>query len=192
MRKFLPIAIFGLIFSSVLILHAVFDTQTSTFAQSVAKLGVKSLAPNKNKKLEDAYALALWKTENGSEIMPSKSQAKIQIVNFWASWCQPCLEEMPSLVNLKKNFKSDELEIFTVNTDEDDQLKSIAKTKKKLKFTNEFTMVLDQKSKISESFEIEALPVTIIFRSGKIIEFYNGPVDFEAQEFIGKMKNWLK
>ncbi len=192
MRKFLPIAVFGVIFSSVLILHALFDEQTSTFAQSVAKLGVKALEPGKNKKLEENYAQAKWLHENGSEVVPSKSKAKIQIVNFWASWCQPCIEEIPSLMSLKKNFKSDDLEIFAINTDEDDQLKSVAKIKKKLKIANEFTMILDQKSKISESFEINALPVTIIIKNGKIIEYHDGPIDFSALEFQEKMKNWLK
>lgn len=192
MRKFLPIAIFGLIFSSVLILHAVFDTETSTFAESTAKLGVKALEPNKNKKLEDAYAGAIWMGEKGEMIVPKNSKAKIQIVNFWASWCLPCLEEMPSMINLKKKFAPTDIEIFAVNTDDDEQLKNIAKTKKKVKWTNEFTLVLDQKSKITDSFDISALPVTIIIKNGKILEYYSGPVDFEAQEFVEKVKAWIK
>ena len=53
-------------------------------------------------------------------------------------------------------------------------------------------MILDQKSKISESFEINALPVTIIIKNGKIIEYHDGPIDFSALEFQEKMKNWLK
>lgn len=192
MRKFLPIAIFGLIFSSVLILHVIFDRETSTFAESTAKLGVKALEPSKNKKIEEAFMSSNWKLENGELAMPTKSKAKIQIVNFWATWCQPCLEEMPSMMNLKKKFQPNDLEIFAINTDEEDQLKAIAKTKKKLKIANEFTMVLDQKSKISDAFDISAIPVTIVFKNGKVLEFYNGPVDFEAQEFIEKVKNWLK
>lgn len=192
MRKFLPIAIFGLIFSSVLILHAIFDRETSTFAESTSKLGVKALEPSKNKKIEDAFSAANWKLESGEMTMPTKSKAKIQIVNFWATWCQPCLEEMPSLINLKKKFKADEIEVFAINTDDDDQLKAVGKIKKKLKITNEFTMVLDQKSQISDAFDISAIPVTAIFKNGKVLEYHNGPVDFEAVEFQEKVKNWLK
>lgn len=192
MRKFLPIAIFGLIFSSVLILHAIFDRETSTFAESTAKLGVKRLEPSKHKKLEDTFAKSLWKKENGEMTSPVNSKAKIQIVNFWATWCQPCLEEMPSMMNLKKKFKDDEIEIFAINTDDEDQLKAIGKIKKKLKINNEFTMILDQKSQISDQFDITAIPVTVVFKNGKVLEYNNGPVDFEAQEFLEKIKSWLK
>ncbi len=192
MRKILPVAIFGLIFSSVLIMHAVFDKETSTFAESTANLGVKSLASTQSKKLEAAFAKAQWVTDTGVFVVPSKIQAKVIIVNFWASWCQPCLEEMPSLAKLKKKYSDQDLQVIAVNTDEDDQMKSLKKALKKLNIRNEFIHALDQKGKVSDAFEISAIPVTMVFSNGKLLEYNNGPVDFSSGEFSSKVEKWLK
>lgn len=192
MRKFLPVAIFGLIFSSVLVLHAIFDQETSTFAESTAKLGVKNISVTENKKFEDVYGNAVWPNEKGEKITPSKLKSKIQIVNFWASWCLPCLEEMPSLLNLKKKYGDDKLQVVAVNTDDEDQMKKLMKTMKKLGVKNEFVHILDSQSKISDTFGITAIPVTMVFSNGKLLEYNNGPVDFQSGEFVAKLEKWLK
>lgn len=104
--------------------------------------------------------------------------SKIIIVNFWASWCIPCLQEMPSLIALSKKYNSKDLSVVAINTDEEEQLKNVQKTKIKLGFPESFTIVLDKKFKIADEYKLSAIPVTIIFNSGKIIYFNNGPVDF--------------
>lgn len=102
----------------------------------------------------------------------------IVIVNFWASWCIPCLHEMPSLISLSSKYSTKELTVVAINTDEDDQLKNIDKIKKKLNFPSSFVIVPDKKFKIADEFKFSAIPVTVIFKKGKVIYFNNGPVDF--------------
>jgi thiol-disulfide isomerase/thioredoxin len=99
-------------------------------------------------------------------------------VNFWASWCIPCLHEIPSLIEVAKKFSTKELVVVTINTDEEDQLKNIAKIKKQLSFPESFLIIPDKKFKIADEFKFSAIPVTIIFKKGKAIYFNNGPVDF--------------
>lgn len=100
------------------------------------------------------------------------------IVNFWASWCIPCLKELPSLISLSSKYKLDELMIVAVNTDEEDQLKNIAKIQRKFNFPKSFIVVPDNKFKLADQFKFSAIPVTIVFKKGKVIFFKNGPVDF--------------
>lgn len=104
--------------------------------------------------------------------------SQIVIVNFWASWCIPCLHEMPSLISLSSKYSTKELTVVAINTDEDDQLKNIDKIKKKLSFPSSFVIVPDKKFKIADEFKFSAIPVTVIFKKGKVIYFNNGPVDF--------------
>lgn len=104
--------------------------------------------------------------------------SQVVIVNFWASWCIPCLHEMPSLITLSNKFSTKELSVVMINTDEADQLQNIEKIKKKLSFPNSFLIVPDKKFKIADEFKFSAIPVTVIFKKGKVIYFNNGPVDF--------------
>lgn len=104
--------------------------------------------------------------------------SKAVILNFWASWCIPCLEEIPSLIKLSSKYKSGEMSVVMVNTDEDEQAKKIAKIQKKLQFPDSFIIVPDIKFKIADQFKFSALPVTVIYKEGKVFFFSNGPVDF--------------
>lgn len=104
--------------------------------------------------------------------------SQVVIVNFWASWCIPCLHEMPSLIAVSNKFSKKELAVIAINTDEDDQLKNIMKIKKKLNFPEAFVIIPDTKFKIADEFKFSAIPVTVIFKKGKVIYFNNGPVDF--------------
>jgi len=158
----------------------------------VEKLNDLSEKYGENKKFEEVIWLAVWPNEKGEKITPSKLKSKIQIVNFWASWCLPCLEEMPSLLNLKKKYGDDKLQVVAVNTDDEDQMKKLMKTMKKLGVKNEFVHILDSQSKISDTFGITAIPVTMVFSNGKLLEYNNGPVDFQSGEFVAKVEKWLK
>lgn len=104
--------------------------------------------------------------------------SKIVILNFWASWCIPCLEEIPSMIKLAQKYKPQELMFVMVNTDEENQLKNIAKTQRKFQFSESFIFVPDNKFKIADKFKFSAIPVTVIYKEGKVIYFSNGPVDF--------------
>lgn len=108
----------------------------------------------------------------------SSLSSEVIIVNFWASWCIPCIHELPSLIAASNKFSKNQLTVVAINTDEDNQLQNISKIKKKLNFPESFIIVPDKKFKIADEFKFSAIPVTVIFKNGKVIHFYNGPVDF--------------
>ena len=57
--------------------------------------------------------------------------------------------------------------------------------------TDEFTIILDKESKLVNEYKIAAIPVTIVYHRGKVVHFSNGPMDFNSEEFQGKMKKWV-
>ncbi len=120
-------------------------------------------------------------------------KSPIVIVNFWATWCIPCMEELPSMVKLSQKFSRNELTIVAFNSDEADQFKNIQKTIKRFGINKDhMEIVPDINASITDRFNISAIPVTIIFQHGKVVQVNNGPVDFNAEELNLKIKKWLK
>lgn len=122
----------------------------------------------------------------------SKISSELVIVNFWASWCRPCLDEMPSMRELKKKFKENELAIVGINADEENQLKNIHETLKKLKIKDEFIIIPDTDMAILNAFNVTALPVSVVYLRGKVVDVHHGPVDFNSGEYEDKVREWLK
>lgn len=114
----------------------------------------------------------------------------VYIVNFWASWCSPCMRELPSLNRLTDSFNGKKLKIITINSDYDDQEMHIAKTKKNLGL--KFPIISDKKGAYVGKFNIEGLPVTMIFKKDQLIEKINGEVDFDSKDFRKKIDQLLE
>src|ERR1039457_6912976 len=62
------------------------------------------------------------KTENGAVMTPTNFGGKVLILNFWASWCAPCVQEIPSLNQIQKMFASQGLVVLGVNVDSKEEL----------------------------------------------------------------------
>jgi thiol-disulfide isomerase/thioredoxin len=183
MKKFLPLVVFILVFTGFLAGQVGWQT---LFAGTTTK------KENQYSSYEDLFLKGQFETTEGKKIEISKLSSPVVIYNFWASWCNPCLEEMPSLISMKKKFKDEDVQILAFNTDEEEQLKNINKIVKKLNIKQEFNIIADKNTKIAESFKVTAIPVTIIFNRGKVVHFSNGPMDFDSPEMIEKMKKWIK
>lgn len=183
MKKFLPFIVFILVFTAVI-------------AGQVGWKTITAEATTKNQSqyamYEDLFLKGKFETIEGTKIENTKLKSPVVIYNFWASWCNPCLEEIPSLMAMKSKFKDDEVQVLAFNTDEDDQIRNIRKTLKKLNIKNEFNIIADKNTAVAASFKFSAIPVTIIFNRGKVVHFSNGPMDFNSAEMIEKMKKWIK
>lgn len=127
---------------------------------------------------------------NEEEYELSKTKAPIVILNFWASWCIPCLEEFPSLTSLRKKYKEDQVLIIGINSDQDMQRQKIMKTKRK--YSLNFPLVEDKSGDILNDFLISAIPVSIIFNRGKVVEISNGSKDFMSKKLINLIDQSLK
>lgn len=110
---------------------------------------------------------------------------RVYLVNFWATWCSTCMKELPSLNRFNSLYKKNGLKIIAVNEDYEDQEKLINKTQKDLGLDLE--IIIDRFGKYTELLNINALPVTIIFKNNQILEKINGEIDFDSKEFRKKI-----
>jgi thiol-disulfide isomerase/thioredoxin len=117
-------------------------------------------------------------------------KAPIVILNFWASWCKPCLEEFSSLTKLRKKYSKNQMKIIAINTDVEKQSIEIKKVIKK--YNLNFTIIPDKQGHIIRDFMIEAIPVSIIFNRGKVYQVSYGAKDFYSEEIIDNFDSLLK
>ena len=126
----------------------------------------------------------IFQDRDGSIINLKKINSdKIYILNFWATWCAPCKEEMPSLDKLHAK---DGIFVFPINL-EDKNLKKTNKFYDDLNITN-LNIYFDEGLKLTKAFSIRGVPTTIIFNKNKDeVARIKGSVDFLDKKFI----SWL-
>jgi len=128
--------------------------------------------------------------DNKGKVYSFKSKVpKVVILNFWASWCTPCLEEFPSIVKLQKKYSSNKDFLFlAINTDDEDAIKKLKKVVNKYELN--VPIVMDKKGKLVDKFSISAIPVSVIYKDGKVKQISNGSKDFYSEEFLEELKSW--
>lgn len=106
----------------------------------------------------------------------SDYKGKVVFLNFWATWCKPCEEEIPSMQTLSENLKSFPFEIVAVSVDKDGP-EVIEPYLKKYGVT--FKVLHDRKGKIKELYKTTGVPETFILdQNGVIAEKVWGPRDW--------------
>lgn len=137
----------------------------------------------KFKEYEDAY----FKNMSDKDINLIKYEGKLLLVNFWATWCEPCKEEMPSLDKLvvDKNFKN--LEILPINIGQE-KIEKIEEFYSKTKIKN-LGIFYDTDVRLAKKFLLRGLPTTLIInKDGKEFARVVGSINFQDVNF----KTWLQ
>jgi peroxiredoxin len=115
---------------------------------------------------------------DGKMIRLSDYKGKVVLVNIWATWCPPCVDEMPSMEKLYQKFKGENFEILAVSIDEPG-LKAVAPFMKKSGLT--FPALIDSEGVIKTVYGITGIPESfIIDKQGILIKKIVGPVDWAA------------
>ena len=126
---------------------------------------------------------------NDNEKIISSSENKILLLNFWATWCAPCIKEIPELIELKKKFKKS-VEVYFISVDFNVK-KTVPKFLKKNKLEN-LLVFNDEKLKISNKFGVKVMPTTVIInQSFEEIAQVKGYVDWLSPEYISFIEKLL-
>ena len=107
-------------------------------------------------------------TLEGQQIRLSQLRGNPIIVNFWASWCQPCRIEMPAIQKAMDAHNDDGLIILAVNMTNQDDINQVRDFIQELDL--QFNVLLDPKGEAGSAFRIAALPTTFFIRPDGIIE----------------------
>ena len=120
-------------------------------------------------KIADNFALPL---PEGGTFKLNEHRGKVVFVNFWATWCPPCRDEMPAMERLYRRHKGDGLVMLAVSVDADPKLNTPFVSEHKLSFP----IGLDSKMEVANTYGVRALPSTfIVDRDGNMAVLAIGP-----------------
>lgn len=114
---------------------------------------------------------------------------RVTLVNFWASWCGPCVDEIPALNRLREHMKDKPFELISVNYAE--------KPQQIREFLDEvrvdFPVLLDQDGSYSAKWNVLVYPATfVIAMDGNIVYGVNGAIEWDSEEIITKLEALMK
>lgn len=107
----------------------------------------------------------------GQNVRLSEHLGEVVILNFWATWCGPCRQEMPLLDEIYNKYRRAGLVVFSVNIDDEpDRATEMAQT-----LEVSYPVLFDQRKDVAKAFEVGMLPVTVLIdRAGLVRYVSNG------------------
>ena len=155
---------------------------SNTLADDLPK--IKNMVIHKDLK---TYDNVIFLDQKDQKISIKDFKGNLVLLNFWATWCEPCKEEMPSLDDLQSNSNFDNLKIFPINIGQENFTKSDSFFKE-LGIQN-LDIYFDAPITLAKKFSLRGVPTTILFnKKGEEFGRIMGSIDFNNLEFV----NWLK
>lgn len=182
MKKLLPSIFIAIVFTALMVSQMLINGQEL----SASKL---ELGSEKTSFLEDKFSKFDAVTSKSEKIDLKKINSPIIILNFWASWCTPCIAEFESLNKLILKF-GEKIKVIGINNDTEDALKAISKIENK--YGLKFSSIPDEEGKFAEMFNVSRIPSTIVYHKGKVIKFSEKEFDFMNEQFTDMINKKLE
>jgi peroxiredoxin len=115
---------------------------------------------------EEAPDFAL-KSLDGENLRLSEYRGEVVMINFWATWCGPCRQEMPLLDELYNRYERVGFQLLGVNID-DDPRRAMAMAEE---LGISFPVLFDDRKQVSELYRVEAMPVTVILDREGVVRY---------------------
>ncbi len=174
-QKILKVFIFTLCFSIF-----------SSISQTNEELPLNNIAISK---IPKPISPVIFEDFLGNKINLKSYQGKLVIINFWATWCQPCREEMPSLDNLYRNSSFKNLQVLAVNM-EQPNVKKVEKFLSDLDI-KKIDIYFDPNLNFVKEFKLRGVPTTILVnKEGQEFARIVGSIDFEEEKFVKWLSNY--
>ena len=111
------------------------------------------------------------RTLDGQKLRLGEQRGQVVLVNFWATWCGPCRQEMPHLNKLYEKYKSSGFVLLGVNVDDDTaQVAGVAS-----KLGVKFPVLPDSDKRVSRQYDVNAMPSTVLIdRDGRVRYLHRG------------------
>lgn len=125
----------------------------------------------------------------GPNVRLQELRGRVVLVNFWATWCGPCRQEMPHLNRLYEKYRGSGFQLLGVNIDEDPR----AATELAAKLGVKFPVLLDTDKKVSRLYDMSAMPATVVIdRDGKVRYLHRGYRDGVEKNYEMQIRELLK
>ena len=160
---------------------------SSSFAYSIDLPDIKNIIIHKEKKKINHIE---FNNSKSKKVSLNDFYSKLLIINFWATWCAPCREEMPHLNRLKSKNEFKDIEIIPINIADEDLIKS-KEFFEDLNINN-LEIFYGPSIKLAKEFKLRGIPTTIfIDKEGYEFARVIGFIDFENKSLLDWLANHL-
>ncbi|GAA0764416.1 TlpA family protein disulfide reductase [Ideonella azotifigens] len=129
------------------------------------------------------------RTAEGRNLRLQEQRGQVVMLNFWATWCGPCREEMPQLGKLYERYQGAGFQLLGVNVDEDPAAAAALAQKLGVKFP----VLLDSAKQVSKLYELNSMPSTVLIdRDGKVRFLHRGYRAGVEQTYDQQIRTLLK
>ena len=155
----------------------------SSISQTNEEVPLNNIAINE---IPKPISSLIFEDFSGNKINLTDYKGKLVIINFWATWCAPCKKEMPSLDNLYQNNNFKNLQIFAVNMEQPNKLKT-QNFFDELKI-KKIKIFFDSNLNFLKEFKLRGVPTTVLInKKGEEFARIIGEINFEDKNFT----KWL-
>lgn len=131
----------------------------------------------------------LPRLSGGAPVSLSGMRGAVVLVNFWATWCKPCEDEMPAMERLYGALQGQGFELLAVS--EDDEPELVTEFVERLGVT--FPILLDLDRSAAHAYQTFRFPESfLIDRDGRVVERYVGPKEWDAPAYVDRIRRLLR
>jgi peroxiredoxin len=128
-------------------------------------------------------------SSRGGQVSLAQYKGQVVMINFWASWCGPCRQEMPLLESIYSKYRQMGFTLLGVNVEPDSQAAN-----EWLKQTPvSFPILYDKDSKVSKLYDVAGMPSTVLIdRSGKLRMLHRGYKSGDENEYLDSIRSLIR
>jgi peroxiredoxin len=129
------------------------------------------------------------KSSTGENLRLSEFRGDVVMINFWATWCGPCRQEMPLLDELYARYERVGFNLLGVNIDDD--------SRRAMQMIEElgvhFPVLFDARKEVSKLYEVDAMPVTVLVdREGNVRHVHHGYKPGYEEKYLDQIRSLLR
>jgi peroxiredoxin len=124
----------------------------------------------------------------GEEVSLEELRGRAVLLNFWATWCKPCEDEMPAMERLHRQLGSDGLALLAISVDTSPE--DVEAFRGRLGLS--FPILLDPQRRVADAYQAFRFPETwLIDREGILVARFIGPKDWDAPAYVDRIRSLL-
>lgn len=128
---------------------------------------------------------------DGAAIGFADFRGKVVLLNLWATWCLPCIQEMPALDRLQAQLGGEGLEVVALSQDREG-VPTVVRFYEKYDFGN-LAIYVDPKGEVARAFEVGVLPTSLLIdREGRVVGQLIGAAEWDAPEAKALIRHYLR
>jgi peroxiredoxin len=134
------------------------------------------------------FDLKTLSEEGSGRLSLDSLEGKVVLVNFWATWCEPCEREMPAMERLYNALPREDFEMVAISIDE--SAEEVASFQDRYRLS--FPIVLDSDKRVNAAYQTMGVPESLLIDgAGRVVERYVGPREWDSREYVDRIRELI-